>query len=1325
MKKQFLLVVMAFALLSLSAFSADVTFNDSNLLEAVKAQYEAQVGVPLSDPPQDTELANSNFTTLDASYLGITDLTGLEACTSLVYLNLVSNAITDITPISGLSNLVYLMLGKNQITNITAITGLTNLQYLDIGINQISDISGLSLLTNLIGLNLGFGSFFLYDDFDPFITGVNNLDNTDLAVLNSLTNLEILSIGGLENITDISFLNSLNNLKQLWLGSNPINDWTPLGSVDQNLNVFFSLNCGLTQTEVDNYVANMTNITYIDEDNPGLIGLGLEGGITDLSNLDGLNPSFAFFAGLDISNIDVVQNWSNLYLIICAYTNITNINALSGLQNLTIAQLPGNNIGPSMFTIKDVSTFDSLSGLDVSENSLTNLFGIQIMPNLVALNASNNQINDISGLSDIGAPSGTLESLILSYNNISDISPLLNYTALNYVDLSDNNIENFGYLVDNEGIGDGDYIDISFNPVPTELCYLVDQLEEKVAPNGWVDRYGVCNVTITINVEGIGNVLPGEGANTVELGSDFPIAAFPQANSGYAFDHWEIWDDGVGDYVLLTDSYNYYLSGVQKDTLLKAVFVPGTYILTFAVDPSSTGTGIVTPFYDGDGDYSFKENQSAFLYALPDPGSCFGGWTGDAQSFGYSPFANIVMDSNKVVGAIFSNQCYQLTIEVIGSGYTSPFAGTYQYSIGSVVSISAFPGGGYVFDHWEDGNNNNLGTDNPINVEITEDKTIRAIFVEIPTYSLTINVNGSGTTDPVPGVHQYSDGAVAVITATPDEGWVFNSWSGDIGQANPQDNPIQILMDADKVITANFLQTDHTVVITVNGPGTTDPAPGTYYYLDGQWAFYNAIPNAGKAFAGWYENDELVNSYPFYNFQVTSDRNLEARFTDPVYTIELSTQGSGTTNPVPGVYGYMGGEWLNYIAYPDPGWTLKYWITDNNIILGTDDLLILQVEESLSIIAVFEPCDWNVNITTAGTGTGDTDPVPGTYCYITGKQLSLFAQPAVDNYFGGWELVKNPLSNPETTWIYWFSSTVNIDSHYNMVAHFEDEGWNFDFQIQGDGVVVLGATDEPLIPDVYPLANNFPIQLTAVPNTGQIFKGWYSGDTLISTDLVFETNITDNLQLIAKFGPQVWYTLLINITEGQGTTSPNAGQQYLYLEGQTQVVRAIPANGWMFGAWTGDTEGIANIDQPEITVPMDRNRTIGVIFIQIPPEGEGTPEGTVEGEGTPEGTPEGTVEGEIPPHNADQNGDGQINLSELLRVIQFFNFGEYHCDAGSEDGYAPGPGDHSCNPHASDYNPQDWVISLSELLRLIQFFNSGGYYPCEGGEDGYCPGTQP
>jgi hypothetical protein len=133
-------------------------------------------------------------------------------------------------------------------------------------------------------------------------------------------------------------------------------------------------------------------------------------------------------------------------------------------------------------------------------------------------------------------------------------------------------------------------------------------------------------------------------------------------------------------------------------------------------------------------------------------------------------------------------------------------------------------------------------------------------------------------------------------------------------------------------------------------------------------------------------------------------------------------------------------------------------------------------------------------------------------------------------------------------------------------------------------------------------------------------------------------------------------------------------------------------------------------------------------------EGEGEGEGAAtEGEGAAEGEGEGegegaAIEGEgqalSPYHSADENADNLIDLSELLRVIQFFNIGGYHCLAGSEDGYAPGLGDTNCTPHDSDYNPQDWKISLSELLRVIQFFNTGGYHRCPGlnTEDGFCPG---
>lgn len=93
-------------------------------------------------------------------------------------------------------------------------------------------------------------------------------------------------------------------------------------------------------------------------------------------------------------------------------------------------------------------------------------------------------------------------------------------------------------------------------------------------------------------------------------------------------------------------------------------------------------------------------------------------------------------------------------------------------------------------------------------------------------------------------------------------------------------------------------------------------------------------------------------------------------------------------------------------------------------------------------------------------------------------------------------------------------------------------------------------------------------------------------------------------------------------------------------------------------------------------------------------------------------------------HTADTNGDFQLTLSELLRAVQFYNQQGLRCaTTATEDGYVPATsGDTTCAPHALDYNPQDWHISLSELLRLIYFYNVHEYYYCtrENSEDGFC-----
>ena len=118
-----------------------------------------------------------------------------------------------------------------------------------------------------------------------------------------------------------------------------------------------------------------------------------------------------------------------------------------------------------------------------------------------------------------------------------------------------------------------------------------------------------------------------------------------------------------------------------------------------------------------------------------------------------------------------------------------------------------------------------------------------------------------------------------------------------------------------------------------------------------------------------------------------------------------------------------------------------------------------------------------------------------------------------------------------------------------------------------------------------------------------------------------------------------------------------------------------------------------------------------IVVLGVEGEGEGEGEGRVEGEG--EGLP-GVY------HSADYNpADWKISISELLRLIQLFNYNSYSCDANGEDGYSAEGNDKSCTPHSSDYYPQDWSIALSELLRMIQFYNFKGYHPASETEDGY------
>jgi alpha-amylase len=91
----------------------------------------------------------------------------------------------------------------------------------------------------------------------------------------------------------------------------------------------------------------------------------------------------------------------------------------------------------------------------------------------------------------------------------------------------------------------------------------------------------------------------------------------------------------------------------------------------------------------------------------------------------------------------------------------------------------------------------------------SEDQEILGSFLKLEAqapliYTLTTSVNppGAGIVTLNPPSGTYNAGTAVTLTATPNSGYTFSSWSGDLTGST---NPAQITMDGNKTVTAVFL----------------------------------------------------------------------------------------------------------------------------------------------------------------------------------------------------------------------------------------------------------------------------------------------------------------------------------------------------------------------------------------------------------------------------------------------------------------------------------------------------------------------------------------
>lgn len=83
----------------------------------------------------------------------------------------------------------------------------------------------------------------------------------------------------------------------------------------------------------------------------------------------------------------------------------------------------------------------------------------------------------------------------------------------------------------------------------------------------------------------------------------------------------------------------------------------------------------------------------------------------------------------------------------------------------------------------------------------TEGLEVVVVDPDPPHYTVTLDVDGSGSVMLNPDGGEYVTGTEIVLLASADSGWEFTSWSGD---ASGDENPLVIIVDSDRFITAEF-----------------------------------------------------------------------------------------------------------------------------------------------------------------------------------------------------------------------------------------------------------------------------------------------------------------------------------------------------------------------------------------------------------------------------------------------------------------------------------------------------------------------------------------
>jgi hypothetical protein len=397
-----------------------------------------------------------------------------------------------------------------------------------------------------------------------------------------------------------------------------------------------------------------------------------------------------------------------------------------------------------------------------------------------------------------------------------------------------------------------------------------------------------------------------------------------------------------------------------------------------------------------------------------------------------------------------------------------------------------------------------------------------SLVVEVPDiyYDLDVTVIGNGSVDVSGG--SYLAGTIVTITATPDVGNHFVSWSGDyVGTAtNPSTT---ITMNSAKSLVAQFEEDliEYTLTLSSAGNGAVSASPAGPTYPENTDVTCTPDPDDGYLFDYWSGTGVPSGHTTDNPLHVIMDqeRTVVANFVQQpagTYVITVTTNGPGSVilDPVQPEGGYTYNTQVTLTAQGGVGYTFSDWSLDKT---GSTNPLSVSMTQNWNIQANFISQEYNLQVTIdpVGAGTVDVSVEPP---YYYGTIVTLTAVPYTGSTFEQWSGGATGNS---------MSVDITMISDKNVVAHFNRIAYTLTTSVNPVGTGTVSTN--PVGPYYY----NDQIGLTATSIGDNIFDHWNKDGSLFSTQNDISFNIIANTNMEANF---LAVTPTISVLYPDGTT---------------------------------------------------------------------------------------------------------------------------------------------------------------------------------------------